>query len=688
MPASSAAAAEEAVRALLPHTWHAFYGRFGRLRAIQVEAAGPVIGGADVLVSAPTASGKTEALMAPLLERVLATRPTGPGPWVLVVSPTRALVNDLARRLTGPVGRLDIRVGRKHGDLARPPGAELEEVLVTTPESLDSLLARRPRALRCVQAVVLDELHLLRGTARGDQLRSLLVRLERVAARRPQRCGCSATSGAGGALAAEFLGPGAVLVRAGGQRTIDARLEAAATLEEASRVIRGALSGGARKLLVFANQRGQVEALGALLGGSPRLRGRVFVHHGSLARAERERVEARFASDRVAVCVATTTLEIGVDIGDLDGVVLVAPPANVRSLLQRAGRGNRREAVTHVVGLYGSEMERRRFEHLLECAANGRMFDEATPFRPSVAAQQALGLVMQSPRGWVEAQALASRLPPHTVSLDACEAILAHMAEAGVLRSVDGGRYVLDQEGERLCERGRMHSLIRDRRETEVVDAMTGRPLGTARVTQAEREGHTRGAGVSVSLGGKRREVSRVDGDRVFVTTVAGTGDARFIAREAPRYSAALSADLGRSLGLGPGEVWQVPAGDKRWRLHHFLGTTWGLVLDGLLRADGFKGKGAGAGGALATDLTRPLPAIRGVLLGAGEVEAEEARVELIVRGRGRALCAALGAGAFTELVPPELLDQWLVEAVDVPGLVAHLRAVTVVERAGLSEES
>ena len=673
------AGGEAEVRSLLPRTWHAFYGRFGRLREVQRLAAGPVVGGADVLVGAPTASGKTEALLAPLLERVLALGGEGDGPRVLVVSPTRALVNDLARRLEGPVGRLGIAVGRKHGDLARGPSARLEEVLITTPESLDSLLARGPRRLRGVRAVVLDELHLLHGTARGDQLRVLLERLERVAATRPQRCGATATGGRGARLARDFLGDGAEVLGCGGQREIAARLRYGSSQGEVVAAVGDALqSRAAVKLLVFANRRSEVEALGAALSALGALRGRVFVHHGSLARDARELTEARFGAERGGVCVATTTLEIGVDIGDVDGVVLVAPPPDVRSLLQRAGRGNRGSGVTRVLGLYGSEMERLRFEHLLECAREGRLFEEEVPFRPNVAAQQALSLLMQSPRGWVGAGALAARLPAGELTEGECAAVLGAMAEAGVLREISGGRFVIDAEGERLAERGKIHSMIRDHAETEVVDALTGRKLGTARLSRKERERAGEGAGLSLSLGGRRREVARVAGDRVYVDTREGADAARFIAREVPRYTAGLAADLGRFLGAGPGEMWLEPLAEEGWRLHHFLGSAWGVVLDAMLRAAGYKGKGAGKGGPFATTLTRELA---GGKLPFGDGDAVEVAARRAARGRVKALARVLGLGAHAGLVPAELTERWVDEAVDVGALAVRLREVQVVAR-------
>lgn len=675
---------EAAIRDLLPRTWHAFYGRFGRLREVQLRATGPVLDGRDVLIGAPTASGKTEALMAPLTERVLGSGQgtTGDsGPIVLVISPTRALVNDLARRLTPPVRAVGLTLGRKHGDLARGPDSRLEHVLITTPESLDSMLARGPRRLCGVRAVVLDELHLLQGTARGDQLRALLQRLERVATERPQRCAATATHGRPDRLVREFLAASPhgdpVVVRCGGQRLIQARLVEGATTDDVAGAVIGEARAGA-KLIVFANRRSQVEGLAARLSEHAELRGRVYVHHGSLGKAERERVERRFATQRGGICVATTTLEIGVDIGGVDGVVLVAPPPDVRSLLQRAGRGNRSGAVTRVLGLYDGALERHRFEHLLECAAAGRMFEEVPPLRPNVASQQALSLIMQSPKGWVSARALGTRLPQGELTEADCSSVLATLAEAEVIREVDGGRFVMEARGLELCERGKVHSLIADHAETEVVDATTGRRLGTARLSGPQHQAFKSGADVSLSLGGRRREVSRVTRDAaristIYVHTAEGSDEARFIAREAPRYSAGLAADFARFRGAGPGEMWLTQVADDRWRLDHWLGSAWAVVLGEVLKRTGHRGAGSGRVGAFSMLLTRrlegpgPLPV--------ADIEASVGRA---VEGQQRRLARVLGIGAMAELAPPVLLARWVEEAVDVPALVAHLATARV----------
>ena len=147
----------QAARQKLPNSWNAFFARFGSLRQVQLLAIPRVLAGENLLVSAPTAGGKTEAVIAPLCEQIVTQR------WsdlsVLLIVPTRALVNDLYQRLAVPCDQMKVRLGRKTSDHAISESLT-EQLLVTTPESAESLLTFRREALASVRAVVLDEIHL------------------------------------------------------------------------------------------------------------------------------------------------------------------------------------------------------------------------------------------------------------------------------------------------------------------------------------------------------------------------------------------------------------------------------------------------------------------------------------------------------------------------------------------------
>lgn len=190
--------------------------KWGELRPTQAQAVTPILGGrTDVIVSAATASGKTEAAFLPMLSALAAEPTTSPGIGILYISPLKALINDQYDRLSSLAGSADLAVHRWHGDvpgnqktaiLAKPTG-----LLLITPESLEALFVLRgtqiSTLLGALRYVVVDELHSFIGTERGAQLQSLLHRCELAIRRRVPRVALSATLG-DMSSAAEFIRPG------------------------------------------------------------------------------------------------------------------------------------------------------------------------------------------------------------------------------------------------------------------------------------------------------------------------------------------------------------------------------------------------------------------------------------------------------------------------------------------------
>ena len=163
----------------LRRTWTTFFGRYGKLLPIQLKTIPVLLERKNAIVVSPTASGKTEAIVAPLIEKLL--RENWENMSILYISPTRALVNDMYYRLKEQLDELDISLSLKTGDKPYFNPRNLPNFLITTPESLDSLICRYPSSFKNIKAVVLDEIHLLDNTYRGDQLRMLLKRLEYIA---------------------------------------------------------------------------------------------------------------------------------------------------------------------------------------------------------------------------------------------------------------------------------------------------------------------------------------------------------------------------------------------------------------------------------------------------------------------------------------------------------------------------
>jgi ATP-dependent helicase Lhr and Lhr-like helicase len=322
--------------------------RFSGLHPVQAMTIDPILEGRDLIVVAPTAGGKTEAAFFPIFTRILTERL--PGVSVLYVSPLRALLNNQEGRLRRMAEAMGLTVGKWHGDVtAREKRAIVGEpppLVLITPESLEVLLIIAPdRAealLNQVRIVVIDEVHVLAGNARGAHLVSVLQRLQLRCGQHIQRIGLSATVGNPEALALWLQGSGAqerpvVVSPPKESKTPLFRFRAARTDERAAEVIR--TIGAGKKRLVFVQGRRSAEALAGALEA---LSVKAWVHHSSVGREQRDAAEHAFEWTEDPVLIATSSMELGVDVGDLDEVYQLDSPGTVSSLAQRLGRSGRR----------------------------------------------------------------------------------------------------------------------------------------------------------------------------------------------------------------------------------------------------------------------------------------------------------------------------------------------------------
>lgn len=321
------------------------------LRPLQAATIQPILAGEHLVATAPTAGGKTEAAVLPLLSRMLSDDWRGLS--VLYVCPLRALLNDLYQRLERYGTLVGRSVGLWHGDVGQPERRRLladpPDVLLTTPESLESMLVSRgvdhERWLADVRAVVIDEVHAFAGDDRGWHLLAVLERIARLAGRDLQRVGLSATLGnpdqllawltATSHLAARVVSPPAEATLPGLRAEVT--LDYVGSLANAALVISRLHRG--EKRLAFVDSRARAEQLGWALRGHGVT---TFVSHGSLGAGERRAAEEAFRQERDCVIVATSTLELGIDVGDLDRMIQVDAPPSVGAFLQRLGRTGRR----------------------------------------------------------------------------------------------------------------------------------------------------------------------------------------------------------------------------------------------------------------------------------------------------------------------------------------------------------
>jgi ATP-dependent Lhr-like helicase len=430
---------------------------FSALRPVQEQTIHAVLDGDNAVVLAPTAGGKTEAAFFPLLSRMDTEdwRPIS----TLYLSPIRALLNNQEARLERYASLIGRRAALWHGDTAqaarRRIAAEPPDILLTTPESLEVMLIspRVParRLFAGLEAVVIDEVHAFVGDDRGGHLAAVLERLGRLSGRDAQRIGLSATVGNPDEILAWLAGssarPGRVVAPQGRTRPPELALDYVGSIDNAAKVIRGLHRG--EKRLVFVDSRRQVEALGEALRA---LAVDTHVLHSSLSADARQHTERQFAEGSNCVIVATSSLELGIDIGDLDRVVQIDAPPSVASFLQRMGRTGRRPGATANCTFLATEPWA-----LLQSAAllhlHGQGYVEPVhPVRRAahLYVHQLLALTLQE-HGLPEhdAQAWVGRATPFQ-DLTAAEllALTTHLVTQGYLTRTDG-RLLLGPQGER-----------------------------------------------------------------------------------------------------------------------------------------------------------------------------------------------------------------------------------------------
>lgn len=315
------------------------------MRPTQLAAIAPIHAGSHCLLLAPTAGGKTEAAVIPILSKMLTEAWAGTS--VLYICPIKALLNNLEHRLSNYATLVGRRVEVWHGDISQSRKnralKEAPDILLTTPESIEAMLisvrVNRPAWFGNLRAVIVDELHAFAADDRGWHMRSVLNRLDQYLERPLQRIGLSATVSNPTELLAWFAPNGNRKVVGNASVSTDANvtIDHVKSLENAAIVISRLHRG--EKRLVFCDSRSSAEQLSSMLRA---LDIRTYVSHASLSVSERKQAEAAFTEEKDCVIVATSTLELGIDVGDLDRVIQIDSPSSVSSFLQRMGRTGRR----------------------------------------------------------------------------------------------------------------------------------------------------------------------------------------------------------------------------------------------------------------------------------------------------------------------------------------------------------
>lgn len=505
------------------------------LRPLQESSILPVMEGAHALLLAPTAGGKTEAAFLPILSRM--TNEAWEPLSVLYICPLKALLNNLHTRLE----RYCAWAGRScavwHGDVLSSQRkrvlSELPDCLLTTPESLEAMListrVEHRNVFANVRVVVIDELHAFAGDDRGWHLLSVLERITRLAGREIQRIGLSATVGNPEGLLTWLAG------HCEGRRELvqvlpsptaplpEVQIDFVGSIENAARVI-AALHIG-QKRLVFCDSRNRVEQLALELRAAGI---ETYVSHSSLSADERRRAELAFAEGGSCVIVATSTLELGIDVGDLDRVIQIDAPATVASFLQRIGRTGRRPGTSrNCLFLALTEESLRHSIALVRLWQTGYVEPVQPPPRPvHLLAQQLIALLLQERTlGKLDWKLWIGRLPAFSeIPKSELAAILHHLVSSGYIHE-DQNMWMIGPQAE--SELGRRHF-------SELVSVFTSPPLflvwnGRQHVGNVEETAlhHGPDQPTVISLGGRAWRVTQIDWRKRSLEVMPEPGAAR-----------------------------------------------------------------------------------------------------------------------------------------------------------------
>lgn len=499
---------------------------WNELRPVQEETCRAVAGGCDVLVVAPTAGGKTEAALIPVIDGIM--KGAFPGVAAIYLAPLKALINDQEERFTAFCLPNGLELAKWHGDVPKGDRAwkegESPHVLMITPESLEVLLMEPTLSsdLCNLRYLIIDELHAFVESDRGVQMRVLLDRLDRVAGRAIQRVGLSATVG----------NPGEILSWLSGGRRRGALVRIPSPVQEKHfrfvveqhenrrmQALARLISG--KKALVFVNSRSDAESLTSALSGQIE---QLMVHHSSLPPALRREAEMAFSGGGSACIICTSTLELGIDIGDLDVVVQVGPPGSVSSFLQRMGRSGRRGKPPHVACVLRDAGELLCMVAVIEAASRKEVEPLRPPEKPfNVLAQQILLELLRKRRSSrARIQRFLRVLKPFSsIRGREIDAVLSHMAEMEMIER-DGDMLMAGKGAEQVFGRSNwkdLFSVISGGGEFRAITP-DGEVVGKLDARFVAARGKT-----SFSLGGKSWTCIGSDESHDLVVVVPGEGE-------------------------------------------------------------------------------------------------------------------------------------------------------------------
>lgn len=511
------------------------------LRKVQADACDLILDiDKNILIASQTASGKTEAAFFPILTK-LEEEPSKSAS-ILYIGPLKALINDQFQRLDELLEEQDIPVWPWHGDVSSSKKQkalqEARGIVQITPESLEALLMRRPGEARFMfsdlKYIIIDEIHAFMGTDRGAQLLCLISRLERLIGKSPRRIGLSATLhdykpamewlGMGSQRGCALAGIETVKRKIGiGIRSYELSPDEIEAQQDRRKMFEFLYDSVRKsKCLIFTNSRASCEEVIAVLKTIARQRHEpdiFFAHHGSISASSRKAIETRLKdSSQPTVVAATTTLELGIDIGDLDFTVQYEAPFTCSSFVQRLGRSGRRTGVSRMLFINEHQPTADIIENLpwdlLRSIAVTELYIKDSFVEPfvmkpkpfSLAAHQTLSVLMQ--KNELTPAQLAREiltLPPflNQISQDEYRQLLRYMIDNDYIERMETGTLIPGLKGERIANHYHFYAVFQPEEEWHV---FYKEEIGTVSSRMMENE--------VLTLGGKYWKVISLDEDR------------------------------------------------------------------------------------------------------------------------------------------------------------------------------
>ena len=530
--------------------------KWDELRDIQVAACHVILDTNDhLLLSSGTASGKTEAAFLPVLTKLYENQSKSVG--VLYVSPLKALINDQFERIYDLIAESDIKVTKWHGDASQTEKNKLlkkpEGIIQTTPESLEAMLMRRKtdviKLFSDLKYIIIDEVHYFMTEDRGTQLLGILERLQRICNIEPVRIGLSATVGdyntaekwlsTGTKRKCQTPGYGAkkrVFRLAMKYFPVNYHTKSKENEELLNNYYNCLYETTfSKKCIIFSNSKAEVEdniANIKKIALKKRTGDVYFAHHGNVSAGIREYAETTMKSSEMPVVTgATVTLELGIDLGELERIVQTGAPLSVSSFVQRLGRAGRRDKPSEMFFVFREDTENKNADFykainwdLIMCLAIVQLYLEEKWIEPDSEKKLPYGILYHqtmsflASAGEVSPGKLAENMLTleifRGISQDDYKIMLNYMIEKEQIELTENKGISLGIKGEWNINKYDFYSVFETKREFSV--KCVSEEIGKVEVLFP--------IGESFALAGKTWEVTSIDGDSdvIYVKELKG----------------------------------------------------------------------------------------------------------------------------------------------------------------------